>query len=262
MDLKTHRSALAMIGYHQAGPVQPLLEGAPVDQWFGQPHRSLKNNAKVDARLLLSSSGPVFVKQYKVASRLRRALVSLTGFRARRMFRLSMCLLAIGVRVPQPLAYVLDRRHDRLSSFFVCEALQARDLKSVACGPGLDEAGGEARVFNRVGEMLVALHRAGFAHGDMKWANLMVDDVSRELILIDLDGVRRPRLFRNKRFGRDLARFILNARELGVAPENIDALLVMYARARGRSVQQVRADLRPAYNKLARRHRDKYGSTV
>ena len=110
--------------------------------------------------------------------------------------------------------------------------------------------------------MLVALHRAGFAHGDMKWANLMVDDVSRELILIDLDGVRRPRLFRNKRFGRDLARFILNARELGVAPENIDALLVMYARARGRSVQQVRADLRPAYNKLARRHRDKYGSTV
>tara|TARA_Y100001934_G_C12338717_1_gene768968 strand:- start:243 stop:1031 length:789 start_codon:yes stop_codon:yes gene_type:complete len=262
LDLKTHRSAGAVIGYHQAWPIRPLLEGAAITPWFDQPHRALKQNAKVDARLLQLPSGPVFVKQYKVASRLRRTFVTLTGFRARRMFRLSLCLLAIGVRVPQPLAYVLDRRHDRLSSFFVCEALQARDLKSVACGPGLDEAGGEARVFSRVGEMLVALHRAGFSHGDMKWANLMVDDASQELILIDLDGVRRPWLFRNKRFGRDLARFILNARELGVAPESIDALLVMYARARGRSVQQVRADLRPAYNKLARRHRDKYGSTV
>jgi len=251
-----------MIGYHQAAPVQPLLEGGGVDPWFDQSFRALKQNAKVDARLLKTSSGPVFVKQYKVASRVRRALVALTGFRARRMFRLSLRLLDIGVRVPQPLAYVLDHRRNQLLSFFVCEALQARDLKSIACGAGLDEVGGEARVFDLVGSMLAALHRAGFAHGDMKWANLMVDEMSRELILIDLDGVRRPWFFRNKCFGRDLARFILNARELGAAPENIDTLLAMYARARGRSVGQVWADLTPAYNKLARRHRDKYGSTV
>lgn len=262
MALTTHRNADAIICYQRAEPIQPLLDGVGVEQWFDLPHRPLKQTVKIDARVLQLPAMEAFVKRYRVASRLRRWLVALTGYRARRMFRVSLRLRQAGVPVPQPFAHVRERRRDCLSSFFVCEALQARDLKTLAKGPGLEQAGGEIRVFEQVAALLSALHLAGFSHGDMKWANLMVDNHTQKVLLIDLDGLRRPWMLRNRRFGRDLARFMLNARELGVAADRVDGLLTAYAKTRGRSVKQLRADLAPSYKKLAKRHRKKYGTTV
>ncbi|HBC18125.1 MAG TPA: hypothetical protein DC022_05060 [Alcanivorax sp.] len=262
MDLKSHDTADFRLVYRDAGPVSLLLDKAGVKPWFDGEHTVLKQGGKVEARLLRTPSGTVFVKHYLAKGVLRRLLAWVGVFRAQRMFRVSAALQDIGVRVPRPLAFLVEHRRDCSSSFFVCEALDAEDLKSVAVNRGLDAIGGAFRLFDEVSNTLVRLHGAGYVHGDTKWANWMVTRGEPQLVLIDLDGVRKPLWFRNKRCGRDLARFLINARELKISEYIVEAMLANYARQRGRSVAQVCRDMGPAYDKLAKRHRKKYGSQL
>ena len=262
MDLKTHNGDDFRLVYRDQEAVTSLLKGASVQAWFNAEHQALKQGGKVEARLLKASAGTVFVKHYKAKSVFRRFIGWFGVFRAKRIFRLSLELLRVGVRVPEPLAYLVEKRRDCSSSFFVCEGLEAEDLKSIAVNHGLDAIGGVERVFTDVVNLLVGLHQAGYAHGDTKWANWMVRRSDSQLVLIDLDGVYRPLWFRNKRFGRDLARFLINARELRINEYIVETMLANYARQRGRSVAQICRDLGPAYEKLAKRHRQKYGSQL
>ncbi|WP_194285750.1 lipopolysaccharide kinase InaA family protein [Alcanivorax sediminis] len=248
--------------YRDQEAVASLLAGESVQAWFSAEHQILKQGGKVEARLLKTPAGVVFVKHYRAKNLFRRVISWLGVFRARRIFRLSLELRRIGVRVPEPMAYLMEKRRDCSSSFFVCEGLDAEDLKSIAVNSGLEAIGGVERVFADVVELLVGLHQAGYAHGDTKWANWMVRRSDSQLVLIDLDGVFRPFWFRNKHFGRDLARFLINARELRIHEYIIEAMLANYAKQRGRSVTQVCRDLGPAYDKLAKRHRQKYGSQL
>ncbi len=262
MDVNVHEGDSFQLLYQDAEPVGPLLNGMPVQQWFDGHHQVLKRGGKVEARLLRSAAGAIFVKHYMATGLLRRVIGLFGVFRAKRIFYLSLALSRIGVRVPRPLAYLAERRRDCSSSFFVCEALDAEDLKSVAVSRRLDEIGGAEKIFNEVGDILVRLHQAGYAHGDTKWANWMVRRTDSQLVLIDLDGVKKPFWFRNRRFGRDLARFLINARELNISEYVVETMLANYARQRGRTVTQVCCDLGPAYDKLAKRHRNKYGSQL
>lgn len=262
MDLKNHDTGDFRLVYLDPAPVAPLLDGQEVAGWFDAEHKVVKKGGKVEARLLKTGAGNVFVKHYLTKGLLRRVLAWFGIFRAQRMFRISSSLQEIGVRVPQPMAYLAERRRDCSSSYFICEALDAEDLKLVAVTRGLDAIGGAAWVFSEVTNMLACLHSEGYAHGDTKWANWMVARDGPRLVLIDLDGVRKPVWRRSKRFGRDLARFLINARELKIDEREVEAMLAKYARLRGLSVAQVLRDLGPAYSKLAKRHRKKYGSQL
>lgn len=262
MDLKTHDTTAFRLVYLEAGPVAPLLNGQGVAHWFDGEHKALKQGGKVEARLLKTGAGNVFVKHYLAKGLLRRMLAWFGVFRAQQIFRVSSSLQEVGVRVPQPLAFLAEHRRDCSSSYFVCEALDAEDLKSIAVTRGLDTIGGAQRVFNEVANMLICLHSAGYAHGDTKWANWMVTRGKSQLVLIDLDSVRKPVWYRSKRFGRDLARFLINARELEIDENVVETMLSNYAQQRGRSVAQIYSDMGPAYDKLAKRHRKKYGSQL
>src|SRR5690606_22282105 len=98
--------------------------------------------------------------------------------------------------------------------------------------------------------LFARLHNGGFVHGDMKWPNLMLGP-DGGLMLTDLDGMSRPRVARWQGYGRDLARFLVSAREFGVPEQAIGELVADYARQRGVEAARVWRAVTPSYDKLA-----------
>ena len=261
MAVTTFQTPGYRLVYCHAWPVAPLLDGVSITAWMDGPHQLLKRTPKLDARLLHVDGRQVFVKRYLGAGLLKRVMARLGLSRARRIFRISQSMIGVGVSVPEPYAWLSE--HGCGHSIYVCEALNARDMKSVASDElGLAALGGVNKVFDNVAEMLCRLHRAGFVHGDMKWPNIMVETNGDHLVLVDLDGIRRPWLSKKKRFARDLARFVIDARELGVDEKSVQYFMRAYARRVDIAEKALWDNMAPSYRKLAERHRRRYGSQL
>lgn len=247
----------------QQAPVQALLAGQAPGQWFADADKHLKHSGKVDARLLRDRDGRLwFVKQYTPRGQLHRLLALCGMHRGVRMLRLSLMLAELDVPVPAPAAAVTQRDAGGARSWFVCQALiPARNLREAWETDQWQSLGGVPAVFARAATLFARLHGGGFVHGDMKWPNLMLG-AGGQLVLTDLDGMSRPRVARWPGYGRDLARFLISAREFGVPEAAIDRLVADYARQRGVEAARVWRAITPSYNKLATRHRQKYGSSL
>ncbi len=247
--------------YRDARPLTELLTGElEVAAWFDRCDAELKATPKLSARLLRDGAGGLsFAKAYYLRG--ARRLAALCGRdHARRVYRHSAALLAAGVPVPTPLAYLRDGRR---AAYYLCEALTAAtDLRALLDAGEFDALDMRHALLARIADTLARLHRAGFAHGDMKWANIMVEPAGGQLWLIDLDGLARPRWQREQRYARDLARFLVNAREFGLAEARIEAFVERYAAQRGLAVAAVWQRVQAPYDKLAARHRAKYGSAL
>jgi len=124
----------------------------------------------------------------------------------------------------------------------------AQELGEVAQGPSA------VAVFVRVARALADLHLAGFVHGDCKWSNILVRQ--GDPYFIDLDGARRS--VSRKRRLRDLARFVLEGEERGLALET-DGFVDAYALAMGQNPEHLLLAAEGILRKLRARHGEKYG---
>lgn len=110
-------------------------------------------------------------------------------------------------------------------------------------------------------EAMVALHRVGFAHGDFKWGNLLFDEQSQKIWLVDLDRVKLRSTSRfDKSAARDVARFMLDCEEAGMPEDEYLSIVSTYAERVGEAAANIQLLVEPIYHKLKARHDARYGA--
>lgn len=237
-----------------------LLEGVPgdVSHWMEQHTRLLKSDSHSHVGLLQLDGRPCYLKFYLASSTLQNLAFRLGYGRGIRSFDMAGELIRAGLDVPEPLTCL------RISEgmLLLTEGIESgRDLRAVWRGQAAEDPAGLLR---RAGESLAALHLAGFAHGDCKWSNLLC--CGKRIYLVDLEAVRRIRVGGARRVdthprqSRDLARFTVDAEELGVGGNLYECFLQGYCARAGRGRDSIVASMQPGLNKIRRRHRARYGS--
>jgi tRNA A-37 threonylcarbamoyl transferase component Bud32 len=226
-------------------------EPAQIDPWMERNTELLKRDEQSMVGLLPLQCRPRYLKLYRSKSALQRLAFRLGRGRAVRAFDQALELAAAGVPVPEPLACLQVPG----SMLLLTEGVpQARDLRRIWSGrPG---AAALRPMMAAAARALAVLHAAGYAHGDCKWSNLLWS--GGEFRFIDLEGVRRSRPG-SSRCLRDLARFTLNAEDMGLPARLYGVFLADYATASGSSQQELVQGFLPQLRRLRRRHLAKYG---
>jgi tRNA A-37 threonylcarbamoyl transferase component Bud32 len=132
-----------------------------------------------------------------------------------------------------------------------------QDLRALWLGkPGDDLA---RQLLRHAGELLARLHTAGFAHGDCKWSNLLWS--GEQFYLVDLEAVRKLGSVEqfHSRHARDLARFTVDAEELGLGPELYRLFLDSYLASLAYPREVVLTRTKPLVETIRARHLSKYG---
>jgi tRNA A-37 threonylcarbamoyl transferase component Bud32 len=234
----------------EAGDLEAALAAHAGARSRGGP-ALLKSDPRSSVSRVRAGDRAAVVKEYPWRG-LGRALADFVrGSPARRGWRAGHGLLARGIGAAQPLAY-LERRALGLPvrSFLVLEdAEPAPDaLAAVHAKP--------ADVLDALVRLLVALHRRGVDHGDLKATHVFLRDGPRGLepLLVDLEGVRFPRRLPEARRLRALVE--LNASLPDVFPAQLRcAAFARYARAHPFAEGSERALRAVLAESLARRHR-------
>jgi len=260
--VKVRRFPHGLLRFIGSSPVAEFENLDMLKRWLAAG-RKIKVSKNVEARLINDEKGHVwFVKRYRSRS-LFRVLQALLGWtRGERVFELSFRLREKGVNVPQPSACLMCRDGFQLDSWFVCEGLEGgKDLRNHFFEDKFESLGGAQVVMGRTAEVAANLHAKGFVHYDMKWANFMVAG-DGQFYLIDLDGMRRPKIATFTKACRDAARFVVNAREFGLPEDHVRYWLSQYSMYLDVDVDDVEKGMAPFYAKFVRRHRKKYNVSL
>ena len=161
----------------------------------GAPARVLKQNHGTTVTLVSLPSGAVVVKHHRLDTWRRWGDALLQGSPARRAWHGAQLLQAWGFPVPQPLAVVEKRVAGTVrESVYCCEGLLTQvplDVYWRERQPHWPLQ--QRRTFLRaLAEFLRTFHAAGLYAGDMRDANLLVEeqgDTHWKFYLVDLDRV-------------------------------------------------------------------------
>lgn len=201
---------------------------------------------------LLSLEGRACYLKYYRARRYSQGLLLRFGRgRGIASFDNALALRRAGLDVPEPLACL--RTGPGL--LLLTEAIEgATDLKALWL-QGQSDAQLVA-LMTAAGETLAHWHSRGFTHGDCKWSNFLF--AGERVLLVDLEGVGRgsPASHGAR---RDLARFVVNAEDMGLPAPAFQSFLDSYASPLGMDAGEIPARIRPRLEALRRRHRVRYG---
>lgn len=201
---------------------------------------------------LLSLNGRACYLKYYRAKRAWQGLLLRVGRgRGVASFDNALALRRAGLDVAEPLACL--RAGEGL--LLLTEAIEgAADLKALWLA-GQDDARLQS-LMAAAGQALADWHGRGFTHGDCKWSNILF--VGERVVLVDLEAVRRASpTGRGAR--RDLARFVVNAEDMGLPEPPFQAFLDSYATSLGIDADALPDAIRPRLDALRRRHRARYG---
>lgn len=252
--------------------LQEQLAGAPSGTlaWLEQAGRPLKTDVYSRVALLPIQGEPCFAKLYLAKSAWRQLAFRLGFSRAARSFDAASDL----ARADQPVPAARTCLRVPEGLLLITEGIpDANDLRALwLSGPEQQHA---FYLLQCAGIVLARLHDAGYAHGDCKWGNLLWNGT--RFYLVDLEAVRRiggrrgagrrnagrhlPARGQARQY-RDLARFTLDAEDLGVGQAQYDLFLDSYAAERGLQARQLIAAMRPMLEKMRARHAAKYGTGI
>jgi tRNA A-37 threonylcarbamoyl transferase component Bud32 len=224
-----------------------------------QHTRLLKSDTYSRVGLLELRYQPCFLKLYLAKSRWQRLGVRLGYGRALRSFDMAGELVSRGLPVPAPRACVQVAEGMLLLTEGILESRDLRALWLEQPQPGLAEL-----LMRSAGETLALLHRAGFAHGDCKWSNLLWS--GGQFYLVDLDSVRQLKFTAAAarsplpRQLRDLARFTVDAEELGASQQQYDRFLDSYCVAAQQERELLAAGIRSSAAPIRARHAKIYAN--
>jgi hypothetical protein len=178
----------------------------------------------------------IYVKEFFYKNFFHSCKPLLGMHRAQILWRNSMCLVQSGVCIPKPFGYLLQQSgFSCRGAYFFSEALTGCiDLSTLAFERAeLDRRLGDGKLIESVATMVALLHDNGVIHGDLKWSNIMVHEQKNEVWFIDLDSFKR-RIFNPGMnfYLQDVARFVVNAQEVGIDESIVDRFLATYARRR------------------------------
>lgn len=229
------------------------FDGEAMD-WMDRHTRVLKSDKHSKVGLLELDGQTCYLKYYEGKSWGQRVLFKMGRGRGFSSFDSSLALLKNQISVPQPLSCLLVPR----GMMLLTEAIQpARDLKTEwLAGPGsqlklalMGQAGGALREF----------HATGYCHGDCKWSNFVWS--KRHFYFVDLESVKPASgdILGSKKQLRDIARFVLNAEDLGLSEQEFKPFLLAYLDQSKLSEAALAGAIMPILKRLRSRHEKHYG---
>jgi tRNA A-37 threonylcarbamoyl transferase component Bud32 len=223
----------------------------PVYQWFEQRVDIRKQSADSVVGFYNLAGRSHYLKLFVAHSFWQRSFIGLGFSRALKSYDMANKLEACGIPVPAPLACV---RH-REGIVLITEALSGgHDMLALWED---DQLAVDQQCWRAAGELLANLHNASYYHGDCKWSNLLWS--GGHFTLLDLEAVKSI-IPGSGRHYKDIARFTLNAEDMGAQAENYELFLTTYANNRSLSSSEVARKTMPYLKKLRSRHQQKYGS--
>lgn len=248
-------------GAHWAEHLRQCLAGSPADAvtWMEQHTQLLKSDLHSRVGLLDLQQQPCCLKLYLAKSRWQQLAFRLGLGRGARSFDAAAELIRHGLSVPAPRACLLVPE----GMLLLTEGIpDSRDLRALWLSqPAADRV---RQLMQCAGHTLAALHRAGYAHGDCKWSNLLWD--GKQFYLVDLEAVINvghiagPGIPLRSRQFRDLARFTIDAEELGASQQQYDTFLHSYCTGINCARERLAAGITSAAEPIRRRHANKYGT--
>ena len=219
--------------------------------WIEQHTHLLKSDAGSRVGLLQLRRQSCCLKLYRYKSTTQRWLFRMGHGRAVRSFDIACRLTSLQVPVPQARCCLWVPEGMLLLTEGLANGRNLHELWREQ--PMEDEA---RQLLQGAGETIARLHRSGYAHGDCKWSNLLWS--GGQIYLVDLDAAGKACSGTVKQ-ARDLARFTLNAEELGISPALYELFLASYLQGAAGSRSEVIARMMPILHLLRARHQAKYG---
>ena len=112
------------------------------------------------------------------------------------------------------------------------------------------------KVIIQFADLLATLHNNGFCHGDTKWKNIMADQETGKLWIIDLDGATSARLPLSRAMCKDISRFIVDMVEYPLPDHLIEAFLHQYCGRRKLKRNFAKEKTEPHVRNIIERHRN------
>lgn len=222
--------------------------------WAKQELKIIKSTASSLVGLVEIDSQSCYLKFYLSKSPWQSLWFRLGLGRGSRSFKMANELLHCGILVPRPLSCALVPR----GMILLTEAISdATDMQTM-WERGLIDTEGQAAYscWHTAGKCLAELHNAGFVHGDFKWSNLIYYQETFYLVDLEAVAIVGPK---NKKRYRDLARFILNAEDMGAPRHCYESFMSAYLDASGQVEQNVVAETMPFLSAMRSHHIQKYG---
>ncbi len=226
-------------------------EGDDTASWMERHTQILKSDEHSRVGLLELEGELCYLKFYRQKSLGQQFMFWLARGRGVQAFDAADKLAQQDIAVPAARACILVPG----GILLLTEGLEgARDLKAVWQG----DLSGEDRktLMNEVGQVLGKLHRQAFAHGDCKWSNLLRHE--EKFYLVDLEGTDRAVVGGGKQ-ARDLARFTVNAEDLGVTEPEFSPFMDTYCRLLETPQEVIVDRMMPDLKRYRARHRARYG---
>ncbi len=219
--------------------------------WMQQHTELLKKDADSRVGLIELHDRVCYLKFYRAKSSGQKLLFRLGYARGLRSFEAATELLAAKIQVPIPLACLRSPAGMMLLTEGV---VGGRDLKAI--WQENMEATEQELLMASAGRTLAELHTAGYCHGDCKWSNFLWS--SKGFYLVDLEAVKKTAPG-GKGQARDLARFTVNAEDMGLSAQSFESFLESYLKGSNNSRDAVIPTIMPFLRQLRRRHDIKYG---
>lgn len=237
------------------GPLTETLRGeldaAGVDcrAWLRKRASILKDESHSLVGLATIDQRDCCLKLFINRSRWPGPLLGHIAARAVRGFDTAQQLIGEGAPVPEPLGCLRVPE----GSLLVTAAVPGADLATLWLGdPG--HALDWFSIMQRSAQAIAALHRAGYAHGDCKWTNVILHDY--HCTLVDFENAV-PAARASRRQAADIARFTLSAEEAQLPFEYYEAFLETYCDATGRGWMEITSEVIPLLVHLRRRYTGK-----
>jgi len=221
-----------------------------VTDWCIEHGETLKEAAHSWVGFVELEGASVYVKVFRAKGLVQQLSTHFGRHRALRSFASANHLLKARLPVPEPIA-CLRAGADMLLV-----------TKRLPCGDdflSLWQSEGEllpAEIWHDAGVMIGQLHSAGFVHRDCKWSNIYRADDQQ--YLLDLESVAHVGAGASGLY-RDIARFVLDAEDMGASLGIVQTFLTAYSQEVGSSVGEVSSAALPQLKRLRLRHERKYG---
>ncbi len=234
-----------------------ITEGRDLGHWFNSSQKCIKRDKNITIKLLQINGQHVIVKRFSSKNLLYHLKVWTGKERVFRLFDMSHHFIALGIPIAKPMGYALEGCGIwRTVSYFYSQYLKGKsDLKNLShTMRDFPEWMQNKKIIIRFADILATLHNNGFYHGDTKWKNIMVDQETGELWLIDLDGATTANYPMSKAMCKDVSRFIVDIIEYPLPKQLIEEFRNQYCKRRNLKRNLVKEKIEPVIQKIIKRH--------